>query len=712
VAESLAPGAAAAAAGKAAGPPSTEKAPKGQCMAELTVVRPNGAEQRFELRFGGVVCIGRGGKSDVSSDFSGVSLRHVELFLQPAASDELGPPRLFARDCSKNGTGVRQAAGPEDGGAARGFVRVMPDTPCAMGQGSQILVPMRSRKGDVQKPEEERTFTLRVAFPAATALSSVSTAEEEADRAGPMEPVAASVAAAAAESPVAPQPTPAVLEEQGPDQQENRDAAGGHKERWQRKRKKKEKEKQQLAASGVEVEVEELRKQPKDTKPPEAQSSESARTAQARREEELLIDAEIAEELARTARPKRKGRGRRELREDGYEAPILVAEQALEEAGVAVEAPITDAGEVSDHSGTVVPDSLFDKIDQNHDGVISREELAGAMRRGIVREADASCIQESAVFQAAEFPPPTLPHVATEDASASSEEDEQAASTPPGTALATPSRAVGQVGGPVAAQGGGPAEPGPRLTKAALDAAATAAAEAGEPERDFLVTRSELGSVSPISTPGVALKRKKREKGGIRAREESPQDPFMPGHGRVKTKKRKSDCGAPKDGVAARAAAAAATLASVDAATGAQLASEHPERKRPSPSRWNPRRSLSPAAVPQTAPDLTAELGTPQQRSAAMQKRARLAPAPGRDVGAAGSVDGAPAAAAPDGRDSSGAGGSPERWNPSVPTGGEGVGQRGPSRGATRNKRRCRLEERSCDRPRGGRSLGRSRRRR
>jgi len=386
VAESLAPGAAAAAAGKAAGPPSTEKAPEGQCMAELTVVRPNGAEQRFELRFGGVVCIGRGGKSDVSSDFSGVSLRHVELFLQPAASDELGPPRLFARDCSKNGTGVRQAAGPEDGGAARGFVRVMPDTPCAMGQGSQILVPMRSRKGDVQKPEEERTFTLRVAFPAATALSSVSTAEEEADRAGPMEPAAASVAAAAAESPVAPQPTPAVLEEQGPDQQENRDAAGGHKERWQRKRKKKEKEKQQLAASGVEVEVEELRKQPKDTKPPEAQSSESARTAQARREEELLIDAEIAEELARTARPKRKGRGRRELREDGYEAPILVAEQALEEAGVAVEAPITDAGEVSDHSGTVVPDSLFDKIDQNHDGVISREELADAMSGGIVRE--------------------------------------------------------------------------------------------------------------------------------------------------------------------------------------------------------------------------------------------------------------------------------------------------------------------------------------
>jgi len=688
VAESLAPGAAAAAAGKAAGPPSTEKAPKGQCMAELTVVRPNGAEQRFELRFGGVVCIGRGGKSDVSSDFSGVSLRHVELFLQPAASDELGPPRLFARDCSKNGTGVRQAAGPEDGGATRGFVRLMPDTPFSMGQGSQIIVPMRSRKGDVQKPEEERTFTLRVVFPAAAALSSASIAEEEADRAGPME--LASVAAAAAELPVAPQPTPAVLEEQGLHQQENRDAVVGHKERWQRKRKKKEKEKQQLAASGVEVEVEQLRNQPQDTKPQEAQSSESARAAQARREEEILIDAEIAEELARTARPKRKGRGRRELREDGYEAPTLMAEQALE-AGVAVETPIIDACDVNDHSGTVVPESIPDLAPDGS-------------------EADAGCIQESAVFQAAEFPPPNLPHATTEIASASSEEDEQAASTPPGIALATP--AAGQVGGPVAAQGGGPAEPGARLTKAALDAAATAAAEADEPERDFLVTRSELGSVSPISTPGVALKRKKREKGGIRAREESPQDPFMPGHGRVKTKKRKSDCGAPKDGVAARAAAAAATLASVDAATGAQLASEHPERKRPSPSRWNPRRSLSPAAVPQTAPDLTAELGTPQQRSAAMQKRARLAPAPGRDVGAAGSVDGAPAAAAPDGRDSSGAGGSPERWNPSVPTGGEGVGQRGPSRGATRNKRRCRLEERSCDRPRGGRSLGRSRRRR
>jgi len=31
-------------------------------------------------------------------------------------------------------------------------------------------------------------------------------------------------------------------------------------------------------------------------------------------------------------------------------------------------------------------DRLFDKIDQNHDGVISREELADAMSGGIVRE--------------------------------------------------------------------------------------------------------------------------------------------------------------------------------------------------------------------------------------------------------------------------------------------------------------------------------------
>mmetsp|Transcript_5070 Transcript_5070/g.14055 ORF Transcript_5070/g.14055 Transcript_5070/m.14055 type:complete len:859 (-) Transcript_5070:283-2859(-) len=137
--------------------PVTSTAPGAKEMV-LTIVRGGRGGQIFTLRAGGALRIGREAGMDIRLGFQGISMLHTELLLSP------GGAFLCVIDHSKNGTGVRP--GPEAknsgwvGDAHPNWERLKPKTSRMLEDGWQLIVPVRSRKGEEQLPESQRTFTI------------------------------------------------------------------------------------------------------------------------------------------------------------------------------------------------------------------------------------------------------------------------------------------------------------------------------------------------------------------------------------------------------------------------------------------------------------------------------------------------------------------------------------------------------------------------
>jgi len=133
---------------------------------EVSLVRgASGQVQTFTLRAGGVLRIGRGVANDIVLDFNGVSVYHAELFLRPDTSNS-GRQLLCIRDDSKNGTGVRPGPHSPDAVVLRGKVpeweSLKKGAFRVLDHGWQMIVPLRSRKGEQQMSEAPRIVTVYV----------------------------------------------------------------------------------------------------------------------------------------------------------------------------------------------------------------------------------------------------------------------------------------------------------------------------------------------------------------------------------------------------------------------------------------------------------------------------------------------------------------------------------------------------------------------
>jgi len=132
---------------------------------DITVVRGgSGAAQTFTLRSDSALRIGRGVANDIVLDFNGVSAYHAELSLQQDAVNGAASHTICIRDDSKNGTGVRPGPhAPEvvlKNGALPAWESLVKGVNRALEHGWQLIVPMRSRKGESQMPEIMRMITV------------------------------------------------------------------------------------------------------------------------------------------------------------------------------------------------------------------------------------------------------------------------------------------------------------------------------------------------------------------------------------------------------------------------------------------------------------------------------------------------------------------------------------------------------------------------
>jgi len=161
---------------------------------EVTVARSKATTQAKPLVFtcfpGRSLYIGRSSACDVILNTAGVSHRHAEIFLKPADAFEsgidedvarLGTHVLCVRDTSANGTGVRSAgvASTKPSKLTWDAVRSWEKIACgdvrAVGCGWQLKVPLKGRRGSMQVAEEDRTLILeaRVIVGQETASTSV-----------------------------------------------------------------------------------------------------------------------------------------------------------------------------------------------------------------------------------------------------------------------------------------------------------------------------------------------------------------------------------------------------------------------------------------------------------------------------------------------------------------------------------------------------------
>lgn len=122
----------------------------------------SGVVQTFTLRVGGVLRIGRGMANDIVLNFNGVSVYHCELFLAPSSSSKQGI--LYIKDNAKNGTGIRPGPKSTDvsDGDANSWEALKIGVPVELKHGWQLIVPMRSRMGEMQVPEVMRLLTVYV----------------------------------------------------------------------------------------------------------------------------------------------------------------------------------------------------------------------------------------------------------------------------------------------------------------------------------------------------------------------------------------------------------------------------------------------------------------------------------------------------------------------------------------------------------------------
>lgn len=137
---------------------------------DITILRlGTGALQTLTLRGGGVIRIGRGVANDIVLDINGVSVYHTEIYLKPRGPGDSGATTeqlLCVRDVSKNGTAVRPGPHAAQGAPVDGKLApwepLVKDALRVLEHGWQLLVPLQSRTGARQLPEDKRILAIYV----------------------------------------------------------------------------------------------------------------------------------------------------------------------------------------------------------------------------------------------------------------------------------------------------------------------------------------------------------------------------------------------------------------------------------------------------------------------------------------------------------------------------------------------------------------------
>lgn len=252
--------------------------------------------KRFALQAGGSLRIGRDAGSHMPVDLNGVSGTHAELLFQRAGNSETDPLELCICDHSRNGTAVRP--GPHVPGSswaskvAPAWQRLVHGVPRPLAHGWQVLTPARSRKGDHQVPFHKRMLTV---YTKGAAAAAADTSLEGPSAVEVMSAKVAAAAAAAAGMEMTPEDAAKVRKEK----KRKRDKDDPN--RAERKRQKAKADDDEAAVSAAVT----------------AAAEHDRRVAQCGAVEEELARREItrhersqaaaAEEITRTARPKRKG---------------------------------------------------------------------------------------------------------------------------------------------------------------------------------------------------------------------------------------------------------------------------------------------------------------------------------------------------------------------------------------------------------------------
>lgn len=154
-----------------AGPPT--------CVVTLVVGCGAGPSKTFTLRIGDVLRVGRGPANDFVLALGGISTCHAELFLRasdPSGTAESAGMALYARDTSKNGTGVLSSSAEvsKDGTPSKwqalprgGLVRLE--------SGWRLLLPLRG----LPKEAAELAHTLMVTINAMNSVTAKEPTEAE-----------------------------------------------------------------------------------------------------------------------------------------------------------------------------------------------------------------------------------------------------------------------------------------------------------------------------------------------------------------------------------------------------------------------------------------------------------------------------------------------------------------------------------------------------
>jgi len=145
--------------------------------------------QKFALQAGGSLRIGRDATNHVALDLNGVSAIHAELLFQRLDDSKASPLDLCICDHSRNGTAVRP--GPHVLGSswaskiAPPWERLVPGVPRALTHGWQVLAPAKSRKGERQEPFHKRMLTVYTNTRKAPEVAHVAAALQEAAMVAP-----------------------------------------------------------------------------------------------------------------------------------------------------------------------------------------------------------------------------------------------------------------------------------------------------------------------------------------------------------------------------------------------------------------------------------------------------------------------------------------------------------------------------------------------
>lgn len=144
---------------------------------EVVIYRgQTGTSQTFPLSSGGVLRVGRCMASDVVLDFNGVTVYHCEIYLRHSSDpNQANKHVLCVRDTSKNGTGIRP--GPYGVNAEEAdpyaWEPLKRDGLRVLENGWQLMVPLRSRKDNLQLPEAWRTLTIFVGSKSSSMVGAV-----------------------------------------------------------------------------------------------------------------------------------------------------------------------------------------------------------------------------------------------------------------------------------------------------------------------------------------------------------------------------------------------------------------------------------------------------------------------------------------------------------------------------------------------------------